>query len=52
MAEIKSAIQLAMERTQGLVMDEKEKRSMAMKELAANVLSIFRRYRESLADDT
>jgi len=51
MAEIKSAIQLAMERTQGLVMDEKERQSMAMKELAANVLSIFRRYRESLADD-
>lgn len=51
MAEIKSAIQLAMERTQGLVMDENEKRSMAMKELESDVLSIFRRYRESLADD-
>jgi hypothetical protein len=51
MAEIKSAIQLAMERTQGLVMDEKEKQSMAMKELASSVLTIFRRYRESLADD-
>lgn len=51
MAEIKSAIQLAMERTQGLVMDDKEKRSMAMKELASNVLSMFRRYREGLADD-
>ena len=51
MAEIKSAIQLAMERTQGLVMDEKEKQSMAMKELASNILSIFRRYRESLVDD-
>jgi hypothetical protein len=51
MAEIKSAIQLAMERTQGLVMDEKEKQSMAEKELASNVLSLFRRYRENLADD-
>jgi hypothetical protein len=51
MAEIKSAIQLAMERTQGLVMDEKEKQSMAMKELASSVLTIFRRYRESLSDD-
>ncbi len=51
MAEIKSAIQLAMERTQGLVMDEKEKRSMAQKELASGVLTIFRRYRENLADD-
>ena len=51
MAEIKSAIQLAMERTQGLAMDEKEKQSMAMKELASNVLTIFRRYRENLADD-
>jgi hypothetical protein len=51
MAEIKSAIQLAMERTQGLVMDDKEKQSMAMKELASNVRSMFRRYREGLADD-
>lgn len=51
MAEIKSAIQLAMERTQGLVMDDKEKQSMARKELASSVVSIFRRYRENLADD-
>lgn len=51
MAEIKSAIQLAMERTQGFVMDEKEKQSMARKELASSVVSIFRRYREGLADD-
>lgn len=51
MAEIKSAIQLAMERTQGLVMDEKEKQSMARKELVSNVVTIFRRYRENLADD-
>lgn len=51
MAEIKSAIQLAMERTQGLVMDDKEKESMAMKELVSNVRSMFRRYREGLADE-
>ncbi len=51
MAEIKSAIELAMERTQGLVMDDREKRSMAMKELESSVRTVFRRYREGLADE-
>jgi len=50
-AEIKSAIQLAMEKTRGLVMDDKEKKSLAVKELAGNVKVIFRRYREGLSDD-
>ncbi len=51
MAEIKSAIELAMEKTRGLVMDDKEKSSLALKELAGSVKAIFRRYREGLTDD-
>ncbi|MDD3845267.1 MAG: hypothetical protein PHC90_02775 [Syntrophorhabdaceae bacterium] len=51
MAEIKSAVQLAMEKTRGLVMDDKEKRSLALKELAAGMKTMYRRYREGLADD-
>lgn len=51
MAEIKSAIELAMEKTRGLVMDDREKSSLALKELAGGVRTIFRRYREGLIDD-
>lgn len=51
MAEIKSAIQLAMEKTRDLVMDDKEKKSLAVKELAGSVKVIFRRYREGLSDE-
>jgi len=51
MAEIKSAIQLAMEKTKGLVMDDREKQSLALKEFAAGMLTMYRRYREGLADD-
>ena len=51
MAEIKSAIELAMEKTRGLVMDDKEKKSLALKESADGFKVIFRRFREGLADD-
>lgn len=51
MAEIKSAVELAMEKTRGLVMDGKEKASQAKKELAVAVRAIFRRYREGLIDE-
>lgn len=51
MAEIKSAVELAMEKTRGLVMDGKEKASQARKELAVAVRAIFRRYREGLIDE-
>lgn len=51
MAEIKSAIELAMEKTRGLVMDDKEKSSLARKELAGIVKTIFRRHRECLIDE-
>ncbi|OPY03855.1 MAG: hypothetical protein A4E61_00996 [Syntrophorhabdus sp. PtaB.Bin184] len=51
MAEIKSAIELAMEKTKDLVMDDREKRSLALKELAAGMLTIYRRYREGLSGD-
>jgi hypothetical protein len=51
MAEIKSAIQLAMERTQGLVMDDRERKSLARKELANNLRTLYRRFREGLIDE-
>lgn len=51
MAEIKSAIELAMEKTKDLVMDDREKRSLALKELAAGMMTIYRRYREGLSGD-
>jgi hypothetical protein len=51
MAEIKSAIELAMEKTKGLVMDDREKRSLALRELAAGMMTIYRRYREGLTGD-
>jgi len=51
MAEIKSAIELAMEKTKDLVMDDRGKRSLALKELAAGMMTIYRRYREGLSGD-
>lgn len=48
MGEIKSAIELAMERTKGLVMDEKEKEEAAAKELGLRVGGLLRRYFEDM----
>ncbi len=50
MAEIKSAIELAMERTKNLVMDEEERRALARKELDSRVRGVVRRYLEGLTD--
>lgn len=50
MGEIKSAIELAMERTKGLVMDDKEKQEAAAKELALRVGGLLRRYFEDMID--
>lgn len=50
MAEIKSAIELAMERTRGLVMDDREKTMLADRELRDRVKAVYRRYREGLID--
>ena len=44
MAEIKSAIELAMERTKTLVMDEKEKKEVERREVETRILGIIRRY--------
>jgi hypothetical protein len=50
MAVIKSAIELAMERTKGLVMDEEEKKSLALKETEKKVKAVLRRYREGIIE--
>jgi hypothetical protein len=50
MAEIKSAIELAMEKTKSLVMDEQERRNFAEKEAENKVRVLLRRFREGLAD--
>jgi hypothetical protein len=50
LAEIKSAIELAMERTKGLVMDDKEKQEAAAKELGLRISALLRRYLEEMID--
>ncbi len=50
MAEIKSAIELAMERTKNLVMDEKEKEQLARKDLEDRLRAIMRRFLEGIVD--
>ncbi len=50
MAEIKSAIELAMERTKNLVMDEKEKQAFARREIEERARAIIRRYAEGIID--
>jgi hypothetical protein len=47
---IKSAIELAMERTKGLVMDEEERKSLAAKETENKVKAVVRRYREGIIE--
>lgn len=48
MGEIKSAIELAMERTKGLVMDDREKREAAARELGSRIGGLLRRYLEEM----
>ncbi|MBA4416730.1 MAG: hypothetical protein C0392_02295 [Syntrophus sp. (in: bacteria)] len=50
MAEIKSAIELAMERTRNLVMDEEEKKAFQIKETENRVRAILRRYCEGMIE--
>lgn len=50
MGEIKSAIELAMERTKGLVMDDQEKREAADRELGSRISALLRRYLEEMID--
>jgi hypothetical protein len=51
MAEIKSAIELAMERTRDLVMDEAEKRESREKEAQSRLKAILRRYLEGMTEE-
>ncbi len=48
MAEIKSAIELAMERTKNLVMDEGEKRAAAERDLETRIKTVMRRFMEGM----
>lgn len=50
MAEIKSAIELAMERTSNLVMDEEEKRGLVRKDLEGRLKAAMRRFLEGMTD--
>jgi hypothetical protein len=50
MAEIKSAIELAMERTANLVMDDEEKQESRKKELENRLKAIMRRYLEGMVE--
>lgn len=50
MAEIKSAIELAMERTANLVMDEGEKEESRKKELENKLKAVLRRYLEGIVE--
>jgi hypothetical protein len=50
MAEIKSAIELAMERTRNLVMDDEEKRASRIRETENRTRAILRRYLEGMVE--
>ena len=50
MSGIKSAIELAMERTKNLVMSEEERKSFAIKELENKVRAVVRRYLEGIIE--
>ena len=50
MAEIKSAIELAMERTKNLVMDDEEKKAFAQKDLDEKLRAVMRRFLEGMID--
>ncbi len=51
MAEIKSAIELAMERTRNLVMDEAEKKESQRKDTENRLRAIVRRYLEGMTEE-
>jgi len=51
MAEIKSAIELAMEKTKNLVVDSEEREAMAIKEVEDKIKAVLRRYMEEMVDD-
>jgi len=51
MSEIKSAIELAMEKTKGLGMGEEERELFARKDVENKVRAILRRYQEGMIDD-
>jgi hypothetical protein len=51
MAEIKSAIELAMERTKSLVMDDKERQALAAKEAETKIRGLVRRFSEGVIED-
>jgi hypothetical protein len=51
MAEIKSAIELAMERTKNLVMGEEEKMEFARKDSEDRLRAAVRRFQEGMIDD-
>jgi len=50
MSGIKSAIELAMERTKGLVMDDEERKSLALKEMENKVKAVLRRYHAGIIE--
>jgi hypothetical protein len=50
MAEIKSAIELAMERTKGFVMDEKEKEKSLIQEAESRLKALVRRFLDGAVD--
>lgn len=50
MAEIKSAIELAMEKTRDLVVDSRERAAMAAKEVEDRIRAVLRRLMENMID--
>jgi hypothetical protein len=50
MAVIKSAIELAMERTKNLVLGDEEKKALAAKETEGRLKAAFLRYVEGITD--
>jgi len=50
MAEIKSAIELAMERTKHLIMEKEEKEVFAAQEVESRLKALLRRYMEDMID--
>jgi hypothetical protein len=50
MAEIKSALELAMERTKNLVLDPQEKKALEEKEIGTKAAGVIRRFREGMVD--
>lgn len=51
MAEIKSAVELAMGKTKGMEMDEEERGSLARKDVQNRIRAILRRYYEEMIDN-